>query len=376
MDILILDKSIEGGTGSFILNLLKITKVLKKIKITVLVLEEPSLRSVDALKFKYFRPKNFYPKHYSPTISNLISLFEEFIWLKDNIIQIRPDIIISVDLRSNVLAILNKILLFRNIKVIATVQIVGSVFDKSILNFLIKKIVMFLYNQADELVCCSKLLAKSIKSDFSLHKTPITIYPGADFKEINTKNFNKSKNKIVISVARLSDQKDHLNLLEAFKILKQELPFTKLWLLSDGPKRLELENFVNKNNLTDCVNFFGWVSDIRLYLRKSDIFVLSSKKEGFAYVLIEAMSCGLPVISTDTPHGPREVLENGKYGILAPMNNPGRLEKSMYKLLTNKSQYNELSIKSIRRSKDFSVDKMLKGYANIIAKFYDIKLNI
>ncbi len=127
-----------------------------------------------------------------------------------------------------------------------------------------------------------------------------------------------------------------------------------------------LKNYVKKLKIEKNVQFFGWVKNIYEYLKKSSVFVFSSKREGFGYVLLEAMSCGLPVISTNTPFGPAEILDNGKYGILVPMKNPQAMADAIYELLTDDKKYNYYKKKSLERVKYFSLDKMLKSYKKLI----------
>ena len=102
------------------------------------------------------------------------------------------------------------------------------------------------------------------------------------------------------------------------------------------------------------------------YLRRSDVFVFSSKREGFGYVLLEAMSQGLPVISSNTPYGPSEILNNGKYGIIVPVGNVALLKKAILKLLIEDKVYKNYSKKSIERSIFFSKDKMINDYKKVL----------
>jgi glycosyltransferase involved in cell wall biosynthesis len=123
---------------------------------------------------------------------------------------------------------------------------------------------------------------------------------------------------------------------------------------------------VSRLGLSRKISFLGWVKNISPYLKKSDIFVLSSKREGFGYVLIEAMSQGKPVISTNTPYGPSEILDNGKYGILVPMGDEEAMKRAILKLLTDKKKYHYYAKKAFERSEFFSLDKMLRAYKKLI----------
>ena len=128
---------------------------------------------------------------------------------------------------------------------------------------------------------------------------------------------------------------------------------------------------VRKNNISDKVTFTGWVKDILPYLDSSEIFVLSSKREGFGYSLLEAMARGLPVVSTDTPFGPDEILENGKYGILVEMNNIPQMKNALKSLIINSNYYDHFGQQSIKRAHYFRSLNTVDQYKNIIDKLVE-----
>ncbi len=375
--LLILVKSIDGGTGTFALSLLKINRFFKEniLKIKIVALEQPSYRILTKKMDKniiFLRNKNCYPQKYTITFRAVRSLINEALWVKKQIVDFNPDTVLSIDIRTNLLVQVNKLLFFRHIKTILTTHInLGkTLFDKSspALFFILRKLVRFFYNKADLLVCVSHGISKNITTTFGLNKRIYTIYNGIDLKlKPYLKTLNKDE-KIIISIARFVEQKDHVTLIKAFKMVNKKLPNTKLWLISAGPLKNKIENFVNKTGLTKKVIFFGWVKNIFPSLKKADIFVLSSNREGFGLVLIEAMSCGLPVISTNTPFGPSEILGNGRYGILVPEGNARALKNAILGLLTDEDKYSYYAKRAYIRSRFFSEDKMLKDYAELIKK--------
>ena len=93
-------------------------------------------------------------------------------------------------------------------------------------------------------------------------------------------------------------------------------------ILGDGPLRTELEALIVELDLSKVVSLLGYVENPLKYFARADVFVLSSHVEGLPNVLVEAMMCGCTPVSTDCPTGPREVLQNGKYGYLVPMRDP------------------------------------------------------
>ena len=104
-------------------------------------------------------------------------------------------------------------------------------------------------------------------------------------------------------------------------------------ILGDGPLRGELQSQIRKLGLEDTVRLVGYVDNPLKYFSRADVFVLSSHVEGLPNVLVEAMMCGCTPVSTDCPTGPREVLQDGKYGYLVPVRNPVELAAGIERAL-------------------------------------------
>ncbi len=131
----------------------------------------------------------------------------------------------------------------------------------------------------------------------------------------------------VVTVGRLQPQKGHVHLLDAFpRLIARPLPRRPhLHLLGQGPLRNDLEQNVLALRLTEHVTFAGFVANPLAYLRRCDLFCLPSLYEGMPVALLEAMACEVPVVATDCPSGPREVLADGKFGRLVPVGDPAAL---------------------------------------------------
>jgi len=147
--------------------------------------------------------------------------------------------------------------------------------------------------------------------------------------------FADNSSPLIISVGRLSEEKDHLLLLRAFQKIRKECS-AKLAFIGDGGLRCFLEDIVTEFGLEKDVCFLGFVENPYKYIARSNLFVLSSKSEGLPTVLIEALALGVPVVSTDCPSGPREILMNGALGVLVPVGDMEALADAMLSNLTVK----------------------------------------
>jgi glycosyltransferase involved in cell wall biosynthesis len=130
--------------------------------------------------------------------------------------------------------------------------------------------------------------------------------------------FEPGQPPVVLALGRLAPQKDFATLIRAFAQVRQDRS-ARLLILGEGPERAALESLVRDLALETDVGLPGWVTNPYPFMVRADLFVLSSKWEGLPGVLIEALYCGVPVVSTDCPSGPSEILEGGKYGRLVPV---------------------------------------------------------
>jgi glycosyltransferase involved in cell wall biosynthesis len=123
---------------------------------------------------------------------------------------------------------------------------------------------------------------------------------------------------VVLGVGRLTYQKDFATLLKAFAHLRQTRP-ARLIILGEGEDRASLTQLAARLGISEDVDFPGYKTNRLGYIARAKVFALSSRWEGFGNVLVEALACGVPVVSTDCPSGPREILDAGAFGALVPV---------------------------------------------------------
>lgn len=181
-----------------------------------------------------------------------------------------------------------------------------------------------LYPRADGVVAVSQGVAKSIAQVARV--SPEVIYNPVITPEIfrlaeepiEHPWFQQREYKIVLGVGRLTTQKDFATLLRAFAIVRQQAA-CKLVIFGEGEERARLHNLAESMGLNEDVSMPGIAMNPYKYMRAADVFVLSSIWEGLPTVVIEALAMGTPIVATDCPHGPAEILRNGQLGRLCPV---------------------------------------------------------
>ena len=141
-----------------------------------------------------------------------------------------------------------------------------------------------------------------------------------------------------------------------------------LVIIGDGPERSSMIELVGQLGLDKKIIFTGFMENPFNLIKNADIFVMSSRFEGFGLVICEAMTLGVPVVATDCTSGPREVLDNGEYGVLVPVEDIGKLADSIISLLQNPEKRLLLSQKGIIRAEKFNVSKAVNKFENMIDK--------
>lgn len=266
---------------------------------------------------------------------------------------------------------------------------------KSLTEFLIR----LLYNHASMNVAVSKSVEKSLNDIYNINKNKTTtIYNFIILKDINKlkekplEDQDKEifKNPVIITAGRLTYQKAHWHLIRSFSKVKKKIKDAKLVILGTGELKEELYKLTKSLNIDKDVFFLGFKENPYKYFNNADVFVLSSYYEGFAMVIVEAMSCDLPIISVDCPSGPKEIIAPdlwdkkltettyGLYGILVPpfkkegintlslSKQEKKLADAIIKLLKNPYLKEKYAKQSKLRSKYFDTQNIIKQWLNLI----------
>ena len=202
----------------------------------------------------------------------------------------------------------------------------------------------WLYPSADKVVACSQGLARDLEIylGFNHGKIDVIYNPVIDEKLAEKANlfvehpwFNKGEIPVVLGAGRLVRQKDFATLIRAFALVKKEQK-VRLVILGEGQLKNQLLTLVGQLNLENDVVILDFVENPYAYMAKSAVFVLSSGWEGFGNVVAEALAAGAPVVSTNCPSGPAEILDNGKYGELVAVGNSQGMAEAILRVLSGK----------------------------------------
>ncbi|WP_458699892.1 glycosyltransferase [Sulfurospirillum sp. 1307] len=235
-------------------------------------------------------------------------------------------------------------------------------------------LISILFDKAELIISNSKGVDEDLKSLMNITTNTKVIYNVVDCDYINSKkdicedvNFEFEKNKkYIISVGRLIPLKRNMDLIKAFFELQKNDNSLELIFLGDGVLKDDLINQCVEFKIKEKVHFLGNVKNPFYYLNKSDLFVLNSELEGFPNVLVEAMACNLPVISSDCKSGPREILKDEKYGLLYPVGDVETLIGKMKIYLSENIDRKTTIVSNLKRIQDFNIEKTINEFKNIL----------
>lgn len=253
-----------------------------------------------------------------------------------------------------------KIISFSKVKLVFTEH---STDNRRRSMLLLKLVDRYVYSFIDQIVCITNATKDNLFRHLSVDKNISVVSNAIDLKVFKKnyveKTFFDKSDFNIIQVSSFRKQKDQKTLIKALEILPLKF---KLILVGDGRLLEDHKNYVSKKNLSQRVIFLGNRSDIPEILQSSDLVVQSSHYEGFGIAALEGMAASKPVIASDV-EGLREVVSG--YGLLFKKGDHKQLAELIFKLSKDSGFYSFVQEKCLKRSKDFSIQKMTKDYIKI-----------
>jgi glycosyltransferase involved in cell wall biosynthesis len=245
--------------------------------------------------------------------------------------EVRPDIVFSAEDHLNAVVLLAALIARSKVKISCSSRVTpfdtysSKLFTK---RWVLKQLVRAVMWRANALTCVSKDMVEQYRKVFNTppHVCVYNIIDDAVSRQrmqepVDQEWLLQKDGPVVVAAGRLASWKGFADLIRAISLLPSQRR-VRLLILGDGPLRSQLQSLIVELGLQDVVRLMGYVDNPLKYFAHADVFVLSSHVEGLPNVLVEAMMCGCTPVSTDCPTGPREVLQNGKYGYLVPVSDP------------------------------------------------------
>jgi len=322
-----------------------------------------------ALKAIGYLPKYHLKRHLRfMFFSSLLSLK-----LADQLRQIQPDALLSALTDCNLTAILAQRFTYGSKIVISEHTTPSLPLRSRPAGSTVLRMMRRLYPKADKIVAVSQGVADDLISLLNLPTEKVTViynpvvapelFERAQ-KPINHPWLEQNRLPVILAVGRLTKAKDYPTLFRAFSLVRQVRP-AKLLILGEGEERANLERLATELGIQNDVSMPGFVDNPFAFMSKSSVFVLSSAWEGLPTVLIEALACGCPVVATDCRSGPREILDNGRYGRLVPVGDYEALAKAILETLDNPDFPADRQTR-IQHAMEFSVDAAVDKYLKVL----------
>ncbi|PLY10466.1 MAG: glycosyltransferase [Arcobacter sp.] len=372
--------SLAGGGAERILCTI-INDLHTNFDITLVLMEKViEYKIPDDIKIIYLSDK----KHSLTGISKFINLLLFAYKFAKVSNEIHSDITFSLTTRPNLINILSKLFFKKSKSIIYEVATPSVQYQENCFSsFIVKKMIMHIYPKSDLVLANSYGVANDLSVNF-LNQLPVqTIYSPIDIDYIVQSSqeeisfLQKNENLKFITVGRLDEGKNHEMMIKAFSQIKNKK--STLYILGEGVLKSKLKDLVSLLNLQNRVVFLGFDYNPFKYLKQCDIFLFSSNYEGFPTVLIEALSCELPIVSSDCNSGPREILTEKKeciqisnkidiaeYGILTPINNISLFQKAIDTLISDKTLYDKYKTAALKRARQFSKEQSIQRLNKIL----------
>jgi len=232
-----------------------------------------------------------------------------------------------------------------------------------------------IYKKADALLAISHGIKESLLKEHSTKICRIeVVHNPVDIDHVTRMKMSDDDSamvdsdprKCIVAIGRLVHQKGYADMLKAFQRVRDRVP-SKLIILGKGPLEKELVEMIEEYNLSEDVQLEGFVENPWSYLEKADLYLSTSRFEGFHLSIVEAMACGVAPVATDCDYGPREIITDRVDGRLVPVGDIEAISDAVTELLLSSDSRKKMALNAERRAKDFDISVVVKEYE----RFFD-----
>jgi glycosyltransferase involved in cell wall biosynthesis len=375
----LINSMVGGGAEKLVQLLLEQLTIDKDLEIVLILLED---------KITYQLPKGI---EVIPLFSHLENYLQKFfglllgaLKLRKITIQYKISATLSLLERSNFVNVLARLFGSPHRAIISEhTNPQHNYHSRSLKNSIAKLLLKVLYGRADKIIAVSGGVKKTLINAFRIKKEKIqVIHDPCDINKIEELSreqvdhpwFN-AEVPIIITVGRLVKPKGQWHLIQAFAKIRSEM-HCRLVILGEGELRNQLEQLSKDLGIDNDVGFLRWQENPYKYMARSTVFAFPSIWEGFGIVLVEAMACGIPVVSFDCESGPSEILKSGEYGLLVPVGDEGSLAKVIVSLLRDNNLRERFAQKARERVQEFTVEDIAREYRKCLLEgsyFSDVR---
>lgn len=313
-------------------------------------------------------------------LGNIIYAGAKFVYIITRLAKIirdeKPDSILCFMDYANIIGILSNIIAGSKARIIISVHTSPSLhfrrYARDFFSRIVAVLMKLLYNSAASVIAVSEWIGNDLVDNFNIDRAKVvTIYNPVDLKNIERLAAQELDHPwysedipVIITAGRLSKEKGMEHLLKAFTIARKKC-MLRLVILGAGAEERALRNLSRSLGIDEDVAFLGFMNNPYQYMKRSALYVLPSLYEGFPNVIVEAMACGLPVISTMYNPGSNEIIVHEKNGLLVPVADEMALADAILRLLNNPEERERYVCEARKKVKDYALEKIAEQYVKV-----------
>lgn len=233
----------------------------------------------------------------------------------------------------------------------------------------------FVYKRADHFIALSVDVAKNINDMFNIPMEKIEVIPNPAFPDLvpgqvgserdsSGTSERQGRQRLIVMIGSLTKQKDYGTFLRAYRDVRNQVN-AKVVILGEGPERERIVKQINSLGLEHDVELRGFVANPTHVLREADLFVHTARYEGFGNVIVEALSVGVPVVATDCPGGPNEILGAGRFGRLVPVGDSDALARAITLELSSEVSDYDVQLRKAR-AREYHINAIAERYLQVM----------